>query len=256
MLRMLNRYRAALGVEALPGELEAAARRTEDHLRASTARLTVQRADYIDGELAITLRVENLAGHKLPTGYPSRRTWIYLSIRDSGGVPVFESGRLEPSGAISGNDNDEDAERYEPHYERITREDQVQIYESMMADVQNRVTTGLLSAVSYVKDNRLLPNGFDKMSASEDIAVRGDGAADMDFKGREDLVHYRISVRGREGPFAGQASLWFQPIGYRWAQNLRSYEAFETNRFVEFYESMSDDSGIELASQAFVVQRP
>ena len=97
---------------------------------------------------------------------------------------------------------------------------------------------------------------FDKMSASEDIAVRGNGAADMDFEGGEDLVHYRIPVRGREGPFAGQASLWYQPIGYRWAQNLRSYEAFETNRFVEFYESMSDDSGIELASQAFVVQRP
>jgi hypothetical protein len=32
-----------------------------------------------------------------------------------------------------GNANDEDAVRYEPHYEEIQAADQVQIYESVMA---------------------------------------------------------------------------------------------------------------------------
>jgi hypothetical protein len=33
--------------------------------------------------------------------------------------------------------------------------------------------------------------------------------------------------------------LRFQPIGFRWAQNLKPYDSEETRRFVSFYESMS-----------------
>ena len=37
------------------------------------------------------------------------------------------------------------------------------------------------------------------------------------------------------------AELLFQTIGYRWAENLRDYDAFETNRFVEYYEESAED---------------
>ena len=40
-MRMLNRFRAELGVQALPQELALAAERTEEHLRTSTAVVTV-----------------------------------------------------------------------------------------------------------------------------------------------------------------------------------------------------------------------
>ena len=53
------------------------------------------------------ISIENLGGHKLPTAYPSRRVWLHLTVRDSRGNALFESGALHPDGSIEGNDNDE-----------------------------------------------------------------------------------------------------------------------------------------------------
>ena len=256
MLRMLNRYRAELGVEALPNELEATARQTEHHLQLNTARISIENAERAQDALHVEVRLENLAGHKLPTGYPSRRSWIHFTVRDRNGTPIFESGGIRSTGEIPGNDNDTDQARYEPHYQEITKSDQVQIYESVMVDIQDQVTTGLLRGVRYIKDNRLLPRGFDKASASEDIAVHGRAKEDADFVGGSDAVRYIVDVSGQQGPFAVQASLWYQPIGYRWAHNLKDYDAPETNRFVEFYDSMSEISGIPLATAEIVVADP
>jgi len=115
--------------------------------------------------------VEDVSGHKIPTGYPSRRVWIHFLVRERNGHTVFESGALTAQGLIQGNDNDADAGRYEPHYNEISSGEQVQIYESIMGDRQGVPTTGLLSAVRFLKDNRLLPVGFNKNTAGPDIAV-------------------------------------------------------------------------------------
>lgn len=53
----------------------------------------------------------------------------------------------------------------------------MEIYEPILKDSQGRVTTGLLHAVGYLKDNRPLPHGFDKVTAAKDIAVTGVAAA-------------------------------------------------------------------------------
>jgi hypothetical protein len=45
---------------------------------------------------------------------------------------------------IRGNDNDIDGSRFEPHRTEIRSDDQVQVYESVMRDVNGNVTTGLL----------------------------------------------------------------------------------------------------------------
>jgi len=54
--------------------------------------------------------------------------------------------------------------------------DEVQIYESIIADANSRVTTGLLTGVRYVKDNRLLPRGFDKATADPPRQVARDAS--------------------------------------------------------------------------------
>jgi hypothetical protein len=248
MLRMLNRYRTDLGVEALPQELEASARATIEHLRNETATVVVDHAEHSGQRLAVDVSVQNLSGHKLPTAYPSRRAWLHLTVRDRSGAVVFESGGVSPEGLILGNDNDADPRKAEPHYAEITSGSAVQIYESIMADPSGAITTGLLKATGYVKDNRLLPRGFDKASAAKDIAVHGAALTDRDFAAGGDRVRYVIDIPVADGPFTVDVELNFQPIGYRWAQNLKNYDAAETRRFVSYFESMSSSATAVLAT--------
>ena len=217
MQRMLNKYRDELGVVALPQELTAAANSTSRFLDTLTAHVSVDDVRVESGRLRAEVTGENLGGHKLPTAYPSRRVWLHLVVRDGGGRTVFESGAANPDGSNRGNDNDADALKFEPHYTEIRSSDQVQIYESIIAGPDGAVTTGLLRAVRYLKDNRLLPRGFDKRTAEPDVAVHGDAMDDPDFVGAGDRVRYSVDLANARGPFVVEAELLYQPIGYRWA---------------------------------------
>jgi hypothetical protein len=247
MVRLLNKYRTELGVEALPVELEATARATVRQLQNETARLTLSPPQQGAGTLAFEVAVENLSGHKFPTGYPSRRTWLHVSLHDAQEALVFESGAVEPSGAIRGNDGDAVGSRYEPHYDEITEPGQVQIYEPILGDWNGAPTTGLLTAVRYLKDNRLLPRGFDKTTADAEIGVYGGAAQDQSFGAAGDRVRYRIPVTSA-GPFRVEVELLYQSIGYRWARNLETYVAPETIRFVSYYKASAPGSSVVVAS--------
>ncbi len=254
MPKILNGYRDELGVTAQPQELNTASFRTAEHLRSSAAEIALRDAEIKEGRLQVRVSIVNLAGHKLPSAYPSRRAWVRFSVHDATGELVFESGRLNSDGSIQGNDNDDDPELYEPHYTEIRSSDEVQVYEGILAAPEARVTTVLLSAVRYIKDNRLLPDGFDKAAADEDIAVHGRAAGDSDFVGGGDSLRFMVPIEGRRGPFQIKAELWYQPIGYRWAQNLKDKRAEEIDRFVSYYNNFSGASGIVLASDTVEVK--
>ena len=179
---------------------------------------------------------------------PCRRAWIHLTARDQAGRTIFESGAPQSDGSIAGNANDHDAGAFEPHYTEITAADQVQIYEPIIGDSGGNVTTALLRGVRYLKDNRLLPEGFDKAAAASDVAVQG--AADADFTGGGDRVRYRINAGDGVTSVSVTARLLFQTIGYRWARNLADYDAFETNRFVGYYEANANGSVMVLAESS------
>ena len=123
--------------------------------------------------------------------------------------------------------------RVEPHSHRDPRAGSGADLRVGHARSAGRPTTGLLTAVGYVKDNRLLPRGFEK-----------DHGGSMDRRGRRrrhrmptfpaagDRVRYAIDVAQAERPFQIDAELRFQVIGFRWAENLRPYTSEETSRFV------------------------
>jgi hypothetical protein len=255
MQRMLNQYRDTLDVAALPHELAHAADNTIQYLQSRAAALRVASFTVAADRLNAEIAVDNLGGHKLPTAYPSRRAWLHVVVRDGAGRVVFESGALNRDGSIVGNDNDRDALKFEPHYNEITSAEQVQIYESILGGANDDVTTGLLTATQYLKDNRLLPRGFDKRTADAEIAVRGGAADDADFVGGGDRVRYSVALGGASGPFTVDAELLYQPIGFRWANNLKRYDAAEPRRFTTYYDSMSAASSTALA-KATATTRP
>jgi len=245
--RILNAHRNELAVESLPQELDAAATRTLSHLESESARLRIENLEVRQGRLEAVVAVENLAGHKLPTAYPSRRVWLHFTVTDAAGRTVFESGAFRPTGAIEGNDNDADPARFEPHYAEIRTPDQVQIYEAVLGGPDGAVTTGLLTAVRYLKDNRLLPRGFDKHTADKDIAVAGEALQDADFAAGGDRVRYSVPVAGGQAPFQVTVELCYQSVAYRWNENLRRYDAGEPRRMVGYYQAAAAESMAVLA---------
>jgi hypothetical protein len=247
MPRILNKHRNQMQVAALPQELEATARSAEENLANHAARVKVTRLAMEDGLLNMDVAVSNLAGHKLPSAYPSRRAWLHVTISDGAGNTLFESGAFKADGFIEGNDNDLDASSYEPHHDLITGGDQVQIYEDIMVDYAGEVTTGLLYGAKYIKDNRLLPQGFNKATASPDVEVHGSAEGDVDFIGGSDLVRYAVEVGSAQGPFKATVEFWYQPIGFRWAMNLADYDSQESAQFLEMYRGMSSATSALMA---------
>jgi len=248
MQSVLTQFSKELAVTAPTRYLDQAAGKTVEHLETAAARLQIAEASVSGDTLTAEIRVVNMAGHKLPTAYPSRRVWLHLTV-SAGGNTVFESGALNADGSIAGNANDESADRFESHYEVITAPDEVQIYEAIMVGSGGEVTTGLLTAVTYVKDSRILPAGFDKTSAGDDIAVHGSALPDENFEGGSDRVRYTVKVDPESGPYVVEAELWYQPVGFRWAHNLGGYDTAESARFVRYYDSLSRESGVILARE-------
>jgi hypothetical protein len=113
-----------------------------------------------------------------------------------------------------------------------------------------------LTATQYLNDNRILPAGFDKASASAEIAVRGEAVSDPEFKGGSSTTQYQILAKDASGPFKIAVEFLYQPIGYRWARNLASVQADETQHFVKYFEQAAPNSAVVLAHAAATSTQP
>lgn len=207
MLSILAQNRDELGVIA--GDFGTTLARTRESL-SSAARLTLTEGASTPGFAEVRVQVENLSGHKLPSGYPSRRVWLHVVAKGSSGEVVFESGRPRADGGIEGVDADEIPGAFEPHHDVVDDPAEVQVYEAVLADVGGTPTHTLLRAAAYAKDNRLLPAGLFKGSAPKDVAVVGTAVADTDFDAGGDAVVYRIA---RTGPVTVEVTLRYQSMG-------------------------------------------
>ena len=240
MLRLLNANAQSVSLTAEDVQMQAAIERVTEQLQTNSAELTLDVLSIEEGMLTAEVAIHPLTGHKFPSGYPSRRVWLHLTITDETDNILFESGAVEANGLIIGNDNDADPTQYEPHYAQITTPDQVQIYESIMLDIEDQVTTGLLLGAAYAKDNRLLPDGFDITTASPDIAPYGVAGKDSDFSASGDTVVYEIVLQQPPSTLTVSVELLYQSIGYRWIENLRGYDTSETRQFFTLYETVDN----------------
>ena len=233
MLDIMAQNRDALGITATGFDTAIARTRT---MLESSADFEILNQSRVNNELIVQLRIINRSGHKLPTSYPSRRIYIHFVVRDDAGNVIFESGETRSDGSIAGVDADADAGRYEPHFDEITRSDQVQVYEAIMADTDSRVTYTLLRAAGYAKDNRITPDGFDNHLVPDDVRVAGVALTDGDFDGGRDIITYRVDV-GTANPVSFEAELKYQSLGYAFVTDLlRDIDHPEVARFAAFYD--------------------
>lgn len=126
--------------------------RATDVLMKSAARVELV-AGREGNQVTALVRLTNLAGHKLPTGFPEgRRIWISVKGIDRSGLVVFESGAVDSSGDVI-----DDA--------------QLKLYEArpgvspgLAAQLQIPAGHSFLSALNdtFYFDNRIPPRGYSR----------------------------------------------------------------------------------------------
>jgi hypothetical protein len=252
MMQLFRNNPEALGVTASSEQFLLTEQLTRELLEEQTARLAVS-ADQDGDELLIKVEITNLVGHKFPSGFPSRRAWLHLVVQDANQVEIFQSGAWNAQGAITGNQNDFNGQQYEPHYDVIDSPNQVQIYESIMGCMEDEITTSLMRAHHYIKDNRLLPAGFDKTTANAAVQVAGEALFDANFTGGTDTVLYRVHAGEASGPLTITVQLLYQPAGYRWLHKFSGDDSVEAITFLSFLENTPPEPAI-VAHQELVYQ--
>ena len=223
--QMFQQFPIILGVRqidfmtgtATEPNLVTGARSMIDMAKAETADIDIEALEVTpEGELRAEVKVVNKVGHYLPSGVSFRRVFIEFLVRDMEGNVLWASGRTNSIGAILNGTTDEvlateeplknPEAGFQPHYQIITDEDQVQIYQEIIEDSDGNLTTSFLRRFEAVKDNRLRPKGYNpnlfNIFQSEFIKAlsetHGEAANDPYFTDPEftgaDRIEYLISL--------------------------------------------------------------
>ena len=187
MLEIMRDNLEELGLTASVEQFDSTLKWTQELLTNNTIDLEILSTswnDIIPGEDAyeVVIKLRNKAGHKFPSGYPSRRAFVEFLITDAQGQTVFHSGKLDSSGSSILNADEVGLSGYEPHYDIINSEEQVQIYEVVDGDVTGNPTNIQERAAIKLKDNRLVPYGFSmNHSVYDTTSIVGEAIYDPNF---------------------------------------------------------------------------
>lgn len=187
--------------------------------QSATIEVTADAAVGEGGTLNTDVKVTNLSGHKLPTGYPEgRRMWVNVVARDGSNNVIFESGAYDSSTGV------------------LTKDSQVKIYETKPG-IWNNTTMECETEVGgkpqfhfvqnncYAKDNRIPPLGF---TGASDIEMQFyDYSYPETFPGsgvsvNYDITSYSIPVPvGTPSPITVTARLYYQIASKDYVEFLR-----------------------------------
>jgi hypothetical protein len=272
LLQILSEYRAELGIAdstTTTGFAEQIAL-TQEFL-GSAASLSISMPAIVDNHIAFDIETANNAGHKIPSGYPSRRAWLYVTVKDGDGNIIFESGRPDARGYISTDearlkadcmsahkqDGFDTGVCYEPHRDVITDPAQVAIYETVLGDVNGNITHTLLQGAQYLKDNRIPPAGFINANATEVQTMPAGVDGDDDFNCVStaegcggDTVHYQVDISNQTGPYSVEAKLLYQATQPAFVDGMHN-TGDRVNRFKVMYDEVPP--AVELLATATAV---
>ena len=198
--------------------------------KTSSASIAVRRKDEKNTVVA-EVEVKNLAGHRFPSGVGFRRLFIELTAKNGDNV-IWASGLTNSDGVIIDRATGKplpteffDGGKYQKHHQLITSEDDVQIYEELTLDADNKFTTSFVRRDHELKDNRLLPLGWKPDGPQPGVLPKffldathpkGDAEKDPDYKNGKgiDTLTYRIALPAGIDPANVKisATLWSQTI--------------------------------------------
>jgi len=239
MLKLMKTNRDTLDIRAFASHFDTIIDHTTRMLQENTLDLEIEELDRTADLLTVDLELRNKAGHKFPSGYPSRISFVRLVATDASGDTLFASGLLADDYEIIDRDIP-----YEPHYDLIEAEDQVQIYELVLGDEAGEETTVLSRAETGLKDNRLVPFGFTSTHFAYDTTqLYGQVLLDDDFNVMEggfegtgmDNVTYAIPVPEDIGQVNVVAQVYYQVVPPRWLDEMFDFQSTDIDHFAEMY---------------------
>jgi hypothetical protein len=255
MLDMMKNNRDTLDLRASAAQFDSIKAATNRMLTENTLDMMLTEVERTDEIMKIDVELTNKAGHKFPSAYPSRIAYVQFIATEEGGDTLFSSGLLDEDYELI----DRDLE-YEIHYDVITSEDEVQVYELVMADESGAETTVLSQAEYALKDNRLAPFGFtDAHYTYDTVAMFGTVLDDDDFNLDEagfqgsgkDVISYEVPINGYNGAVDVQVRVFYQVTPPRWLASMFDYESEDINLFRWMYES-ADKEPVEVVSETLV----
>ena len=246
MLTLLRDNHEQLELHSGTEFLQRSIDRTKKMLTEETVDLTIEEITTKNDTVFVRVSILNKAGHKFPTGFPSRRAYLECLITNNADT-IFHSGK-PGSAALAHFDTDS----FEPHYEVINDASQVQIYEFVMGDTNGKVTTILERAHIPLKDNRMVPQGFRADHQNYDtVQVVGRATIDADYftaSGYERIT-YAIPLSQVGTEYTVKVALHYETVPESWLQQLFDYvnEDDDIKQFKLMYES-SDNTPVLIAS--------
>lgn len=235
---MLRDNMHALQVSAKPDRLNLVIERANTQIQSRTATVRVVKKEMDDATLRFSVKVQNRAGHKFPTGFPARRAWLRTTIADAEGKVLLDSGSWDDNGKLLAGD-------VQPHHNLIRSAKQVQVYEAIMGDVNDERTVTLMRAAKYLKDNRIPPGGFRSDGPfAETTKVIGKAANDPDFNrtgtkegSGSDIVKYELALGESQSQLRVQIQLVYQSIAPAFVKDITTHSSPEGAHFLKMYDA-------------------
>ena len=253
MLDLMKMFSGSLDIKATASQLDSTRAKSLDLLQNHTALINVSEKAQQGDTSVFDIQIRNLAGHRFPSGFPSRRAFLQIIAENAQGDTVFASGLWNADDELNGIN-----QPFEPHYDIISSPGQVQVYELVMGDVNGNVTTVLERAHTALKDNRLVPEGFSKSHVSYDT-TRIYGGADLDpnfnvENGQEgsgsDRIELRIATQLIANGYTVSVRLYYQTIPPEWLVDLSSFSNAEIDTFLNMYNQV-DNTPVLVAENIF-----
>jgi hypothetical protein len=182
--------------------------------------------------LSLAVKVTNLTGHKLPTGYPEgRRMWIHVEVMNGANAVIWQSGAYNETTGV------------------LTEDPQIKIYESLQGIYnQNNDTCEITDTNGdkkfhfvlnncIAKDNRIPPLGF---RGNDDITLKPVGITYPNHPVNAgqvvnyDVTNYQVPINGETGPFKVTATLKYQTA---------------SKEYIDFLDRQATDNAFETENQ-------